>query len=56
MAISNRYKNTLEDFIDGLDAKFPDRRRQIDKGLRNLRKSENNSMGFLKENYLNNNI
>lgn len=56
MAISNRYKNTLDDFIDGSDAKFPNRQRQIDKGLRNLSKSENNSIGFLKENYLNKNI
>lgn len=50
MAISNKYKNTLDDFINSLDKKLPDWLRLIDKRLRNACKSKSSSIGLSKGN------
>ena len=57
MVISNKYKDTLDDFIssdikllDWLD--FPNRPKLIDKGSQNVFKSRGGSRSILQENYL----
>ena len=53
MAISNKYKDTLDDLIDSSDIKssdqpkFPDRLGPIDKGTRNAPKSRSASPSLL---------
>lgn len=44
MAISNRYKNTLNDFIDGSNLEPPDWPRLINEGLRNKSRAKDSSM------------
>lgn len=56
VAIPNRYKNTLDDFIDSLDPEFLDWPRLIDKKLHNMPKTKNSLVGFLLENYLNEDV
>lgn len=56
IAILNRYKDTLDDLIDSLDLKSPDRPKPIDKGLGNTPRSENSSTGLSKGDCLNKNI
>lgn len=36
LLISNRYKNTLKNFVDSLDIESLDMPRLVDKGLRNV--------------------
>lgn len=54
MAISSRYKDTLDDFIDSSNVKsLPE---PIDRRLRNALRSRGDSTGFLKEKYLDEDI
>lgn len=54
MAISSRYKETLDDFIDSSNVKsLPE---PIDSRLRNALRSRGDSTGFLKEKYLDEDI
>lgn len=55
-AILNRYKNTLDEFIDSLDTKPLDWPELINKGLRNTPKSKSSLMGLLEGNYLDEDI
>lgn len=54
IAIFNRYKDILDDFIDSLDLNILPR--LIDKRLCNMFKFRNRSTNFLKEDCLNKNI
>ncbi len=62
MAILNKYKDTLDDFIDSSDIEspdylnFPNRPRLIDKGLHNVPKSRSGSPTFLEEDCLDKDI
>ena len=55
MAISNKYKNTLDDLIDSSDIESPDQPesldwlRPLDKGTRNAFRSKGASPSLLKE-------
>lgn len=51
VAILNRYKDTLDDFIDNSNSEFLPR--LINKSSRNMPRSKGGSTGFLKDNYLN---
>ena len=61
-AIPNKYKMTLNDFIDSLDTKFPDysnspnRLRLIDKKSRNTPKFRSGLLTFFEGDYLNKNV
>ena len=55
-AISNKYKNTLNDIIDSLDTEFPDLSRLIDKETHNTPNSRNTSLSLLEEDCLNKDI
>lgn len=44
MAISNKYKNNLDDLINSSNLELLDHLGPINKGSRNMLKSENNSM------------
>lgn len=48
MAIFNKYKDILNDFINSSNFKSLDYPKLIDEGLYNIFKSENNLMGLLK--------
>ncbi len=58
MVISNKYKDTLDDFIDSSDTKSPDwpdspdRPELIDKGLCNASRSRGHSLTLLEEDCL----
>ena len=60
--ISNKYKNTLNEFIDSSDTKSPyqpeslDWPRLIDKGIRNAPRFKGTSPNLLEEDCLNKNI
>lgn len=54
--IPNRYKNTLDNFIDNSDLKFSDCARQIDMKSCNAPKSENVLANLLKRDCLDKNI
>ena len=56
MAILNRYKDTLYEFINSLDAKSLDRPELIDKRSYNALKSQGSWTDPLKRNYLNKDI
>lgn len=55
-AISNRYKDTIDHFIDSSNIEFFDWPRLIDKGLCNRPISEGCLIGFSKGDYLNEDI
>lgn len=52
IAIFNRYKNNLEDFIDSLDLKSPDQTRLIDKRSYNICNSKSSLARLSKSDYL----
>lgn len=56
MAIFNKCKNILDDFINNLETESSDWPRPIHKGLRNMPKSEGSSTKLLERNYLNKDI
>ena len=56
MAILNKYKDTLDDFIDSSDAKSPNRPGLIDKGSCNLPRSESSPTKLLDRNCLDKNV
>lgn len=49
MALPNRYKDTLDNINDNLDAKFLNLLRLIDKRSRNMSRSKGNLMRLLEE-------
>lgn len=56
MTIPNRYKDTLDNFINSSNSKFSDWPRSIDKRSYNILKFKNSLIGFLRENCLNKNV
>lgn len=52
MAIPNKYKNTLDDFIDSSDAEFSDQPKPIDKRSCNVSRFESSPTRLLKGDYL----
>ena len=56
MAISNRYKNTLDDLIDSSDVQSPNRVGPIDERSCNDPMSERSSADLLEEDYLHENL
>ena len=62
MVIPNKYKDTLDDLIDSSDIESPNhldssnRAKLIDKESHNAPKSKDNSLTFLEEDYLDENI
>lgn len=52
VAIPNKYKNILDDFIDNSDIMFPDCQRPIDKESYNVSRSENSLIGLLERDCL----
>lgn len=56
IVICNKYKDTLNDFIDNLNTKSSNWLELIDKGSRNVFRFKGNLIRFLKENYLNKNV
>lgn len=56
VAIFNRYKNTLDDFIDSLNSESPDWQKLIDERSYNTLSSASNLMGLLERDFLDKNI
>lgn len=56
MVIPNKYKDTLDNFIDGSDLESLDHPGPINEGSRNARRSENSSTRLLKGGHLDENV
>lgn len=56
MAIPNKYKNILDNFIDSSNLESLDWPKPIDKRLFNASRSRGSSIGFLEENCLDENV
>lgn len=56
VVISNKYKDTFDDFINSSDLELPDWLRPIDKRLYNVSRSVDNSIRFLKKGCFDKNV